>query len=67
MVVRGDDKKSDSLCLLLGIGLALMQDALSPQSCSPLVVRSNIVPVRQEDVLCSSQLLQAILQYSANH
>jgi len=45
MVVRGDDQKSDSLCLLLGIGLALMQDALSPQSCSPLVVRGNIVPV----------------------
>ena len=49
--------KSSSLCLLLGICLRLVHDALSAQGGCPLVVGRHIVPVREEHVLCPAQLL----------
>lgn len=53
--------ESSSLCLLLGICLRLVHDALSAQGRRPLVVGRHIIPVRQEHVLCPAQLLLSIM------
>jgi hypothetical protein len=48
---------SSSLCLLLGVCLRLVHDALSAQGGRPLVVGGHVIPVRQEHVLGPAQLL----------